>query len=801
MKRFMLILVVVQFSILGMPSVISPDEGPSGLFGSVCEVHSGRAVEFAAIVLYRLSDSSIVGGCITDTNGRFVLPVENGRYRLLIRFVGYKPFETLVDVKNGSSNLGVIQLEAETAQIEGVEVVSEKTSLEFKTDKQVINASSIISAANGSAIDVLKHSPSISVDNEDNVSLRGSSSFLLLIDDRMVAGNPSDILKQIPASQVESIEIMTNPSARFDAAGASGIINIKSRKQTGSKPSGMINARVGQKEKYLGDAIFKSRYGKLSSQISANLNCQIHHTSSSNELTTFGNNSILTSDVARTRKRFSANIRHEIEYPITERTGLTAGLSWMCFNFKSFIHSDYLRDGELQPQFYYAEDEFLLAARQYQGDVRLQHRFSKPGRQIVFSISGLKWIGINDQDIIQLKSNREGEMLGLQLNRRYYEDHFMDQWDAKAEYKHPLRKGFVLETGLQSNGRYFACDKNMRNIDTLTLTWNQDTRYSGAHSMSETTQAAWLQASGTLSDWGIQAGLRTQFYNRITNIPSEGFLLNFQKLYYFPSIHISHKRENNNQWQLSFSRRINLPNDWITSPVPYYNDGFIMQTGNPALEPELFDVAEVNHIRFIKQQMISLSVYMRKTNNAIERVLSRAANGQYVVSHANLADKFYYGSEVGSSLKLGQKTTLSVFGNVFSLNAFVDDEVQKYSYRQFSYSTRFALQIKPLKSLSCELSGSYHGAERESHGKREPLYSVNLGARYTLMDNKLSFSLSANDIFRTHVYRYTEINDNFKSKLEFRGESPIIFLGLSYRFNNFKPSPVHAHDNSPAQIP
>ncbi|MDD3876039.1 MAG: outer membrane beta-barrel family protein, partial [Bacteroidales bacterium] len=408
------------------------------------------------------------------------------------------------------------------------------------------------------------------------------------------------------------------------------------------------------------------------------------------------------------------------------------------------------------------------------------------------------WQGINDQDILQHYSTESFEKNDLQLNRCFYEDHYMNQWEFKTDYKLPLKQNINAEAGIHVNHRFFSADKSTTQLDIASNLWHENLLYSGIHSFSEDMKSAYILMSGNMNKISLQAGLRTQYYTRITDIPEQSLYINFNKLYFFPSLHLSLQGENNSQWQLSYSRRINLPNDWFTSPVPYYNDGFIVQTGNPDLKPELFDVAELNHIRFVKQHMLSLSLYSRITHNAVERITDKDGSGIYIISHKNLSNKYYYGFETGMNFNLSRKMSLGIFANLYAIQAFVNDDNLTYNYNEMSYSSRFNFQYKFLKNSAVELSGFYEGAEREAHGKREPLYSVNFGFRQNLLKNKLNISLSANDIFHTYSYRYSEINGNFKSSLDFRGEFPVVFIGISYRINDFKPSQNTQQNNVPA---
>lgn len=774
---------------------LSAENIPGGkkisISGSIVDKATGNPIEYASVALYNISDSSLAAGCITDMSGGFLLDnISEDMYWLEIRFMGYNTLKRDSLSVSKETKLGVLYIEQNIKTMSGVEITAERPAFEFKPDKQLLHTSSQIAASNGSAIDVLKQSPSVVVDNDDNVSLRGSGDFILLINDRMVAGRYSDVLKQIPAAQIEHIEIMTNPSARYNAAGSNGIINIRTKKIKGETLNGQLSLKAGNGRKYNGDAIIKKSYKKLDLHISGAYNNNYNRSAGKNLLEALSSesNDVISNNVDRLRRHFSANLRPEIGYRFNDNTNLYMGLTWMNFKYHGLIDTYYYNKSNGNSLYYNAHDDFLISANQVQADFAFSHKPDSNGRKLDISGSVLNWTGLNDQDTRQLYSNANKEETGLMLNRRYYEDHNMKQWDVKTDYQHPISKAITAETGLQSNYRFFWADKIMTHLDTTSHLWNTESKYSGLNGFSEGMQSAYALAKVSLSKLSMQYGMRAQYYTRLTDIPEQNLFIDYRKLYFFPSMHLSYQGPKHRQWQLSFSRRINLPNDWFTSPVPYYNDGFIIQTGNPYLKPELYSVAELNHIRFIRKHMLSLSLYTRITNDAIERTLTQTPDGKYVVSHDNLAQKYFYGFEGGTSLKLSDKLNLNVFANVFAINAHVKTNLLDYTYNQTTYNTRFNLQYRPSKKFAAELSGSYHGSQREANGTRAPLYSVNIGLRQNLLQNKLTITLSANDIFKTHTYTYTETNSNFKSTLEFKGEYPVVFLGITYKINDFKQS-------------
>ncbi|MDD3876274.1 MAG: TonB-dependent receptor, partial [Bacteroidales bacterium] len=477
MKTKIFFLLLLMMAINKIFAETETESDKADITGKVSDAQTKLPVEYASVALYNIPDSSLVAGCITDENGIFRMArISEGIYKIEIRFLGY---ETLVinnlHVGKGSQT-GELFLVPDLQALQGVEITAERSTVEYKIDKQIINASSGINASNGSAIDVLKQSPSVSVDNDDNVSLRGSTDFLLLINDKIVVSNRTDVLKQISSAQIETIEIITNPSARYDAAGASGIINIKTKRLSTTPMNGFINARVGLRNKYNGDVIFTNSYKNLNYQISGSILSHNNFSSSTNSLisSNFDSEGSVMNDVERIRKRFNADIHPQIEIKLGENTLLSTGLSWMRFEFHSLINSDYTHTINQASNYYISSDDFFLGANQLQGDILLRHDIDTNGHNIVFSANYLNWQGINDQDILQHYSTESFEKNDLQLNRRFYEDHYMNQWEFKTDYKLPLKQNINAEAGIHVNHRFFSADKSTTQLDIASNLWHEN---------------------------------------------------------------------------------------------------------------------------------------------------------------------------------------------------------------------------------------------------------------------------------------------------------------------------------------
>jgi len=760
------------------------------LSGTVYDSLSELPVEYASVAVFRSSDSTLVMGTVTGADGRFAIQgLKQGTYYIEIRFIGYKTRKINNIITSGSVNLGNIIIEPDVQLLSAAEITADKNVIQYQIDKQVINPSNMLSASNGSVIDVIRQSPSVTTDNEDNIMLRGSGDFLLLIDGKPVIMNRTDVMKQISASQVAKVEIITNPSAKYDAAGASGIIHIYTIKSD-DRFSGMLNTRTGTGHKYNIDGIVRKSAGKFTFQMTGNYNLTHHPSSSINEWTSVnpGNDLVLTSDVQRYMIRNNAGITPEIEFRISPSTKISVNGSYTRFNFDRSMEVFYDNFENNINTYSVSEDRFYLGADMLQAGLYFRHDFDTTEHFLEISGNYLNWQGINDQGMKQFHSDVSGSSGNQFSDNTFYEDHLMNDMFMGVDYQRPLSLTMTIETGLRTSYRGFIADKEFKSKNMINDVWYYVPQYSGRHSFHEEMQSAYLSASKMMNKVSLKAGIRVQYFTRTTDIPEQNTNLSFRRLYWFPSVHLNYQGKKGRQWQASFSRRIQLPDDWSTSPVPIYSDGFIIQTGNPALEPELYDVAELNHIRYIKENMISMSLFCRITHNAAERLLQINNNNQFVVMPENVADKFYSGAEAGSNLTILPWLSATINASGYIMNSNVNRQDTSFSYSQFSWTARGSLQFKAGKSTRFELGGNYLGPEKESQGIREAMYGVDISARQTLLKNKLTMTLSWNNIFNTGNFKVKASYNDYQSTFTFKPEYPVVFLGISYRFNDFKPA-------------
>jgi outer membrane receptor protein involved in Fe transport len=387
-KRFSLKSWVLVFALLcnSLFAFSNPEVFKDGkVRGIIIDKQTNEPVEYATIALYQQNNNSLVTGTITDFNGYFKLEnLELGSYYIVISFIGYEDLKIeQIEIRNDKNNinLGNIFLNSLAKELEEFEVVGKKASIEFKIDKKVINVDKQITAESGTAVDVLENVPSVQVDVEGNVTLRGSSGFTVLIDGRPTILDPSDVLRQIPASSIENIEIITNPSVKYNPDGATGIINVITKKNPFEGISGIVNANLGNFNRYGGDLQLNYRLNKVNFVFAANYNKNTRPGYSVKERVNSSNDSIfyVNSYGESDRYNISNSVRGGLEYSISKNDffSLSGTYGTMDMNRSTQLRYDDWTFPETIFLSYNSLDEMKRNGDYYNLDIVYQHDFPK----------------------------------------------------------------------------------------------------------------------------------------------------------------------------------------------------------------------------------------------------------------------------------------------------------------------------------------------------------------------------------------------------------------------------------------
>lgn len=769
---------------------------PEGLvYGEVIDKTTGNPMEFTNVVLYSMRDSSIVVGTLTDEDGKFRMEkVKYGKMYAIVNFMGYAQM-TINDIrvtpKSKVVDMGTIDLTMSSTSLEGVEVVADKDHIEFKMDKKVINVSQDIMAAGSSAVAVLENTPSVQVDIEGNVSLRGTSNFNVLIDGRPSILQGSDALQQIPASTIDHIEIITNPSAKYDPDGVGGIINVVLKKQREPGVNGVVNASIGSRNKYKFDALLNYRSSHFNVFGSVDVNYREFsmegHTEYETYLTDTTNYRNTVMEGSMNRQGFG--IKGGFDYFATERSTLTFYGRYGGYGFG--------RESESKREIYDMPGTGTDYSKSY-GESDRDGRYAKVNLSYVtkFDDAGQKL------ELLGLYSRKSGEDWSEQNDYitdvdwnindsapeyiKSTEDGINNDFRIKADYTKPIGKEGKFEAGYQSrfsneNEKYIYQD-----YDYVINDWVENPNYSNEVDFKRNIHSLYSIYGNMLGSFGYQAGLRGEFTDRKIEsvVTGENHIIN--RFDFFPSIHVSKQFEDGHQVQASYSRRIKRPRGRELDPFVNYYDPYNARQGNPTLEPEYIDSYEIGYQKRFDKSFISFESYYRVTKNKITRIKTLLDNGIILHTYENLNSDYALGAELMVNLSITEWFLLNVSGNLYQyeLDGTIDDEDISSSSTNFDGRLNATFKIK--NSWRIQFTEMYRSATVTAQGRREGFFMSNLAVRKDFFDNRLSTTLSFRDLFQTAVREMETEGTGFYSHDYFQREAPIITLNLSYIINNYK---------------
>jgi len=758
--------------------------------GSVFDADYMEPIEYANIVVYRVQDSSQVTGTITKPAGSFrITDIPPGTYYLEATFIGYETRiinNIEITPTDPDAHVGLISLHAVIIDVEGTEVVADRPALTFEIDKKVVNVSRHTTVTSGTAVDVLENVPSVNVDIEGNVSLRGSGNFTVLIDGRPTILDPSDALRQIPATMIENIEIITNPSAKYEPEGVSGIINVVMKKRMRYGISGIVNSKIGMDNTYGGDALLSYNLGTSNFFIGAYYSHNQRTGSRKGDNRIYQNDTTwyVLSDGESERVRAPYGIRGGMDLFLSNADKLSIGGR---YGRMSMDHSvDLLYDEWTIPgdthDIYMSLDEFNIAFRYYMATFDLSHTFSNKDHTLALHA----YYSNRDKDIYSANEliDTNSTIISGQQN---YEQGPAWRAQVKLDYKQPIKDNGSFELGYNSEFSSSQDSTRMYDYDTLSDIYVFMPQYSHNVIYTRDIHAVYGMLSWSFGSFGIQTGLRIEYTDRLIEMAGQSGLFAVERLDYFPSVHLSYKFTSGQQLMTSYTSRIQRPRGWYLEPFITWSDAYNVRSGNPDLKPEYIDSYELGFQTFIGKSLLSTEIFYRMTHNRIERIQSIYADNIILHSVDNVGTGQMLGLETMLDLKLAPWWNLNCTGNVFQNWIFTTIGENDISKDNIDWSVRFSNEFKPFKGTRLQINGRYYGPSITSQGQRDGYYTTDAAIKQFAFGKDLSFTLQARDIFGTGRHEFTTDTDEFYYRWISEHDTPVFSLSMQYNFNNYKP--------------
>lgn len=760
------------------------------IIGQIVENNSKKAMEYANVAVYALPDSNLITGAITNAEGKFEISnLKKGKYYIVADFIGYDKRivgNIEISAKNRVKNCGTIYLKESSIGLDEITVTAEKNVVQYKVDKKVVNVSKKLTAQGGTVANALENTPSIQVDAEGNVMLRGSSSYTVLIDGKPTALTGSDALKQIPASAVENVEIITNPSVKYDPDGTSGIINIIMKKNIKSGVNGMINASIGTQLKRSADFNLNYRSGKVNYYIGGNYAERPMYPQTEFLSTTKleNENRYVHQLTDRTQINSSRSVKGGLDFYLNDNNTLSFtaeyGYAGFYLEMDNKVHE---YTNPISTDIYYLNNGGIdLGGNYTNANINFDHKFKQKGHQLVASVIYSKWDALVESNTKAQETNSDwSEILNTDKFRTLKTDD-EDRVRFKLDYTLPINEKTKLEAGYQGRYKYVDSDYKLQNYET---NWIDNPDYDNGMEYLRNLQSFYTTFSGSALGLNIQLGLRAEYTDRLLKSKKEKSEYPYNNLDLFPSVHISKQLKSGTQVQASYSRRTNRPSEWNLNPFPIYSDNYMSQSGNPNLLPEFTDSYELNIMQRMKIGFVALEGYYRQTNNAFEQTLNLQDDNTVKIEMANLGKNYSYGAELSSNLSLAKWINLYASANVYSLN--VSGDIVSEDAETQSINSDFVLNANLVrKTTRLQITGFYNAPRVTAQGMRAEMYGMNLALSQEFLKRKLILTLRANNVLNTMKFQFTANTPELTNDLKFTMEYPVVMFSLSYRINNYK---------------
>jgi len=803
LKHIWIIVLLFSFNALKGQDWQGEQQPKGKITGKIIDAKSAQTVEYATITLYDQKDSSLVTGTVSNQKGKFEIEASFGVYNIRIEFISYEP-RVITGIKVSKEKLfvdvGTVNLTVSTYFLSEIEVKGEKSRLEVGLDKKVFNVEKDLSSIGGTAADVLENIPSVSVDVDGNVSLRGSSNVRILVDGKpsgLTGISSSAVLEQLPANSIESIEVITNPSVRYDAEGLSGIINIILKKEkkkgmngllsiTGAYPSnhnGSVNFNYGLKNINLFGS-YNVRYGEGPGYVKYNRRTTV------NDTTTYLDEH---SDFNRTG--WSHNMRVGVDYTLNDKNTVTASVLYRTSD------RDKTRDVEYRE--YNSKDsttdEYVRNTRGAETDNNIDYAlsykkiFSRKGHVLTADVQYSTAFEEENTDI-EHDSLRDNTMLLLQ---RTFSKESQNNFIFQADYIHPVGKQGRIEAGYKSSIKNIDKDYDIEEYNDTTNNWNYLIAVSNRFIYNEVIYAAYGMYSSKVKKISYQVGVRAEqtYVTSELKETDETSIKNY--LNFFPSVHLSYELNKEHKMQLSYSRRIRRPSFWNLNPFNSYADPLNQWIGNPDLNPELTSSFEIGDIKYWEKNTLSSSIYYRHTDDVIQRIRRLDdSSGISITQPENLSSRESFGVEMTFSKDIFKWWKLNGSFNYFRSIVDGGNLGEGFASDFYSWTSRLSSQMTVSKSelhsnifkdLDIQIMFNYRAPRETTQGMRREIYFIDIGIKKRVLQGKGTISLRLSDVLNSRKYAGETNGPGFYIYSEYKRLSQRIYAGFTYKLNRYKP--------------
>ncbi len=793
--------------VLSVLTVYAETEKGAQITGKVIDASTKQGMEFANISLRKTGSKEFIKGTVSDQLGAFRLDgVSNGNYVVAVSVVGYATFEKELTIGTGQKtiNLRKILLKEDTQLLNEVQVVGQRSQMKFEIDRKVFNVDQSLATAGGSASDVLGNIPSVQVDPEGEVSLRGNSSVTVWINGKesgLSADNRAQILEQLPAESIERVEVITNPSAKYNPEGTAGIINIVLKKNRKAGYYGSLQAGVDTRGGYnaAGNVNFSS--GKFESFVNVGTRVRKSEGEGYTNRQNLDDNGNPVSSLNQLRND------EDTRKPVIARMGTTYHATDKDhFSFSGFgllgrgDETDWLNYTSNIPGSFTNSLRTSAEKRKMNiGNFEIGYKRDFSEKSNLDLSASYNLVNITPESSFLQVSNYAG---GTSTSSYQFQENVMKprKWEFQADYVTEFGEHNKIEAGYKGE---FLTSKSK--VSTYSGTSEGNAAFNEGlynnFTYDQNVNALYATYSKRINRFGIQLGLRGEHTRTNTNSlgynQSETDHPAYKDDYFsfYPSAFLSYQLPSNNELQLNYTRRVSRPWGGQLNPFVNLTDSTNISYGNPSLLPQYSNSLELNYIKNWESHTLSASLYYRNTDNVIQRISYR--DGDIMKStFENIAKTQSAGTE------LILKNNLFRMIDLTSTLNFYYNKLDGFSYlpegattpvvgeadEDFSWSARIIANIMLPWGVSLQATGDYNSRELVAQGYRKANHAIDLGLRKSFLDRKLSLTINTRDLLNSRKRETITSGSGFSQESVFARSGRTVGFTLTYNFGNMKGS-------------
>lgn len=741
--------------------------------GKVADKLTQQPLEFATIIVTQPNTNTLITGTSTDTNGRFSLSVKPGIYDLKIEFVGFKPTQIKAKNLSASENIGVVFLEENSTALEEVEVRAEKSTTEYKLDKRVFNVGKDLVAKGGNATDILNNVPSVNVDLEGAVSLRGNSNVRILINGKPSVLTNNNGLEQLPAATIERVEVITNPSARYDAEGTAGILNIILKKNkvggfssslqltTGSPANHGVNYNVNYKQETF-NLFANARYGIRDFKYKTSMSRRNFDT---NGTTSFLNQ---TRDALFRRNVFNLYVGSDIYFNKNNTT-----------TFSYFLRSN------VSKRFGDFKFDFLDAAQNLQNTIVNRESYREPQNFSRIEFNHVKTFAKKGQKLtidVQYDFWDDDENEFIEENATSNTPNILRSRDIESskdllfqtDLKLPLAAKTHLEVGIKGEVRDIDSDYKVWDNNVLVDSLDNVLKY------KERIYAAYAQYGNRKNKLQYLLGLRGEYTHTSSTDRKQQFETNKRYSNLFPTVHLTYNFNPRTNLQMSYSKRIRRPSFWQLNPFGGISDRRNVRVGNPDLNPMFTDAYDFGLLKKWKRFVLNPSVYYQHTTQLFERQVSANGQGVIITKEVNSGEEHRIGAELGMQYRAFPWWRLSG-----EINYFAFKQKGLFNVEDNAWTAKLNSRIK-IPAITIQTNLNYQGERASGQMVTQAIFSANLGVSKDFWNDKVSVTANVQNVFNSRVRKRLITGENYVINSREAIVGPQFRLNVVYRFNRKK---------------